>query len=121
MLRKISLAIAGTMLLSGVAVAAPFAIQAAPTFPTSVSEAGPNYPAPTTAAARSFAGATGVVQVPSSVSESMPEMTGGQAHPTMGTGATRATRPGRTVPEPSSVNESMPEMTGGQSHPTMGR
>jgi hypothetical protein len=119
MLRKICLAIAGTMLLSGVAAAASFGT---PASPTSVNDTGPNYPAPTTALSRS-AGATGPVQslqLPSSVSESMPEMTGGQAHPTMGTGATRAPQAARDIPGPSSVSESMPEMAGGQSHPTMG-
>ena len=65
-------------------------------------------------------GVATAAQQPSSVSESMPEMTGGQSHPTMGTPATRSKKPTKDIPGPSSVSESMPEMTGGQSHPTMG-
>ena len=83
MLRKLSLAIAAAMMLSGAALAAS-------TFPSSVTEAGPNYAAPTAAAPARFGGATlalGEVRVPSSVSESMPEMTGDVDHPTH-TGAT---------------------------------
>lgn len=85
MLRKLTLAIGTTLLLSGTAIAAP-------AFPSSVSEAGPNYPAPSAAApARAVGGAiAGELQVPSSVSESMPEMTGDVAHPTH-TGATGGT------------------------------
>lgn len=53
MLRKISVAIAGSMLLSGVAAAASiFAVQPGPTFPMSVNDTGPNYPA--VAAERKF-------------------------------------------------------------------
>lgn len=62
------------------------------------------------------------VKTPSSVSESMPEMTGGQDHPTMGkkdATPSKKKSAGKT-PEPSSVSESMPVMTGGQDHPTMG-
>ena len=125
MLRKLSIAIAGSMLLAGTAAAAPlFAIQPSSTFPSSSNETGPNYPAPTLEGARSQARTTAgfrEVQTPSSVNETMPEMTGDQTHPTMGSGATRATGPSRNVPYPSSVNETMPEMSGGQSHPTMGR
>lgn len=61
---------------------------------------------------------------PSSVSESMPEMTGGQDHPTMGKkSATPAKndKAKKSAKEPSSVSESMPQMTGGQDHPTMGK
>jgi hypothetical protein len=119
MLRKISLAVAGTMLLSGIAAAAPFGTS---TFPASVNDTGPNYPATTTGLSTSL-GATGPVQLmqtPSSVSESMPEMTGDRSHPTMGTGATRGNRAPRDHAGPCSVSESMPEMCG-QSHPTMER
>ena len=122
MLPRSSLLILGTVLATGVAAAAPFSVQPSPTFPTSISESGPNYPAPTTRAAGSLSGptgASGAVQTPSSVSESMPEMTGGQSHPTMGSGAARDARTPRNVGAPSSVSENMPEMTGGQSHPTM--
>lgn len=126
MLRKLSAAFVGTLFVSGVAAAASiFAVQPTPTFPSSVNETGPNYPALTVERTFAPAGATGEawqeVQVPSSVSEIMPEMSGGQSHPTMGSGATRGTGPSRDVPYPSSVNETMPEMSGGQSHPTMGR
>ena len=120
MLRKLSLTIAGTLFAASAALAGPWAAQPTSTFPSSVSDAGPNYVAPSAAAPR-FANTTSVrdVQTPSSVSESMPEMTGDLHHPTMGTGATRDTRGAANVGYPSSVDESMPEMTGGQSHPTM--
>ena len=80
MLRKMTWVIAGTVMLTGVATAAPTS-----TFPSSVTEAGPNYLAPTVVAAErapARATAAGAVRVPSSVSESMPEMTGDVAHPT---------------------------------------
>lgn len=87
MLRKISVAIAGTVLVSGMAVAAPFAIQPSPTFPTSVSDINPwlpAYPAATRAVGATAAGpAFGEVKTPSSVPETMPEMTGGRSHPSM--------------------------------------
>ena len=67
----------------------------------------------------------GEVRTPSGVSESMPEMTGGQDHPTMGKKgnkpAAESKKGGKAAPGPSSVSESMPEMTGGQDHPTMGK
>ena len=125
MLRKLSVAIAASMLVSGVAAAASiFAIQPSSTFPSASNETGPNYPAPTAEVVWSQTGTAAdfrEVQTPSASNETMPEMTGDQTHPTMGTGATRRAGPSRSVPYPSSVNESMPEMSGGQSHPTMGR
>ena len=125
MLRKLPIALAASVLVSGVAAAAPlFAVQPTATFPVSINESGPNYPAPTTLGAplqTRTAGGFAEVQSPSSSNETMPEMTGGQSHPTMGTGATRAATPSRSVPYPASVNETMPEMSGGQSHPTMRR
>ena len=125
MLRKVSAVIAASMLVSGIAAAAPFfAIQPTSTFPSASNEVGPNYPSPTLEAARSQSSAAAgflEVQTPSASAETMPEMTGDQTHPTMGTGATRPSSHLRSVPYPASVNESMPEMTGGQSHPTMGR
>ena len=88
MLRKMTWVIAGTVMLTGVATAAPTS-----TFPSSVTEAGPNYPAPTAFVPERAAiahSAVAKVRVPSSVSESMPEMTGDVAHPTH-TGATGGT------------------------------
>ena len=125
MLRKLSVALASSLLLAGAAAAAPlFAIQPSSTFPSSSNETGPNYAAPTAEGAWSQARTPAgfrEVQTPSSSNETMPEMTGDQTHPTMGTGATRRSGPSRSVPYPSSVNETMPEMSGGQTHPTMGR
>jgi hypothetical protein len=72
MLRKVALAIAGTALFSGLAAAAPFAVQPATTLPFSVSATGPNYPVPSTGRERPVTGATGAVQpvrAPMSVSE----------------------------------------------------
>ena len=117
MLRKISVAIVGTMLLSGVAAAAPFTVQPTPTFPASVNETGPNYASPTTSSPRLVAGRIGApeqVQTPSSVSESMPEMTGGQSHPTMGIGATRAAK--RTL----DVGATVPAAIGPNVYPIIG-
>ena len=88
MLRKMTLVIAGTVILTGAAIAAPTS-----TFPSSITDAGPNYPAPTAfAPERSAAAGTtaGEVRVPSSVSESMPEMTADLEHPTH-MGAARGT------------------------------
>ena len=115
MLRKLSLAIAGTVLAASAAIATA----ATPAFPSSVSDAGPNYAAPTATSPR-FVNTIPVrdVKAPSSVSESMPEMTGDLDHPTMGTGVTRGGRGAGIGGYPSSVDESMPVMTGGQSHPT---
>lgn len=121
MLRKLSVGLVAGTLSSAALAASIFAVQPSSTFPSSVTDAGPNYPAPTATYQRSAsaAGIAGEVRTPSTVSESMPEMTGGQSHPTMGTGATRAPARGRAVGAPGSVSESMPEMTGGQTHPTM--
>ena len=115
MLRKITVAIAATMLVSGIAVAAPFVVQAATTFPTSVSEINPwlaAYPAAIGAVgATASAGALYEVRTPSSVPDVMPEMTGGHTHPTM-EGARAATRayvaPSNVPAWPTSVNESNP-------------
>ena len=121
MLRKISVAIVGTALVSGLAPAAPTFVT--PAFPSSVNDTGPNYSSPTVPLTFPRIGAIAKpreVPAPSSVSESMPEMTGGQSHPTMGIGATRGNQAPRDHVMPCSVSESMPEMCG-QSHPTMGR
>jgi hypothetical protein len=121
MLRNISVAIAATVLVSGLAAAAPTFVT--PAFPSSVNDTGPNYSsaaAPLTLQRTGTISLSREVPAPSSVSESMPEMTGGQSHPTMGTGATRGNRVPRDHAGPCSVSESMPEMCG-QSHPTMGR
>jgi hypothetical protein len=122
MLRKVSATVAGAFLISGLAVA-----QETSTFPFSVSETGSNLPIARDGQTYNpfgrFAAGRWEVPEPSSVSESMPEMTGGQTHPTMGPGRarTRDIRAALDEPWPASVNESMPEMTGDQTHPTMGR
>ena len=115
MLRKITLAIAGTALVSGMAIAGPLAVQSTPTFPTSVSEINPwlaAYPAATGAVgATASAGALYEVRTPSSVPDVMPEMTGGHTHPTM-EGARAARRayvaPSNVPAWPTGVNESNP-------------
>ena len=115
MLRKITIAIAGTLLVSGMAVATASATETAPTFPTSISEINPWLPAYSAAngavGATTGAGAFGEVQTPSSVPDVMPEMAGGQSHPTMqgARAGTRAYVAPRNVPAwPASVNESNP-------------
>ena len=124
MLAKLSIAFVASTVSRAALAASLFAVQPVAKFPSSVTDAGPNYPAPTTTFGRVISGSTAApreVLVPSTVSESMPEMTGDQAHPTMGTGTTRSPRSGRSIEGPGSVSESMPEMGGGQSHPTMRR
>lgn len=84
MLRRISLAIAGTLLVSGVVVAAPhFAAQATPTFPVSVNETGPSQSTLTTESAPACPGAMTGGMGAASMSEMMQQMMGGQAHPAM--------------------------------------
>lgn len=115
MLRKLSLCIAGTLLAASAAIAGPVT----DAFPSSVTDAGPNYAAPTAASPR-FVNTIPArdVKTPSSVSDTMPEMTGDLDHPTMGRGATRGGSSAAFGGYPSSVSENMPVMTGGQSHPT---
>ena len=119
MLRKLSAAVLGTLLITGVAAA-----QGVSTFPSSVNETGSNLAALTDGKTYNpfgrFAAGPWQATEPSSVSESMPDMTGGLDHPTMGKGATRDLGGAGTVGYPANVSESMPEMTGGISHPTMG-
>ena len=118
MLRKLSAAVLGTLLISGVAAA-----QGVAPFPSSVNESGSNLPALTDGKTYNpfgrFAAGRWQATEPASVSESMPDMTGGLDHPTMGKGATRYPAGTGTAGYPSNVSESMPEMTGDISHPTM--
>ena len=119
---KLFAALAGAVLMSGVAAA-----QSTSTFPMSVSETGPNYPM--TSDGRTFnpfgrfAGGRQAPE-PSQVDESHPGHTAGQAMPSMDgrRGATSNTgASGRSVTGPASVDESHPGHTGGQSMPSMGR
>lgn len=119
MLRKLSTALAGAFLVAGAVTA-----QAAPGYPTSITEAGPNYAAPGDGLTRNPFGAyaTGRRQVsePSQVDDAHPAHTAGQRMPTMegGRGATSAGAAG-ALATPSSVDESHPAHTGGQSMPSM--
>ena len=86
MLRKASLAIAGTLMLSGIAAAAPFAVQQGS--PVSITDSNPSYSASDAARypVRGIVGtaraAQGAVNTPASVEDSMPEMVGGRSMPT---------------------------------------
>lgn len=118
MLRKISLAIVGATLFSGVAAAAPSSVNE--TMPEMTG--GQSHPTMGKKDATPSKTPRKAVPHAASVSESMPMMTGGQSHPTMGKkDAALGKKPTKPVPNPSSVSESMPEMSGGQSHPTMKR
>lgn len=121
MLRKISGVVVGTLLLAGVAAA-----QSTSPFPSSITEAGPNYAVPGAAGTYNplgrFAGGRQAPE-PSQVDESHPGHTAGQAMPSMEgrRGATTGGTSARSVPGPSSVDESHPAHTGGQPMPSMGR
>jgi hypothetical protein len=117
MLRKLSIALSGALLMSGVAVAAQ------DTFPSSVNETASYGPAAGTRVNTPFwlrfgAGAA----APSQVDETHPAHTAGQRMPSMegARGATAAGASSRAVPEPSSVDDAHPGHTGGQSMPSMG-
>lgn len=121
MLRKLSATVAGALLIAGAAVA-----QSTSTYPMSVQDTGPNYPATSDGRTYNpfgrFAGGRQAPE-PSQVDESHPGHTGGQAMPSM---EERRGAPGtagvstRSVPGPASVDETHPGHTGGQSMPSMG-
>lgn len=120
LLTKLSAALAGALLISGVAAA-----QSTSTFPMSVNDSGPNYAVTSDGRTYNpfgtFAGGRQAPQ-PSQVDETHPAHTAGQAMPSMeaGRGATGTAGSGtRSVPGPASVDESHPGHTGGQSMPSM--
>ena len=122
MLRKLSVVVVGTLLISGIAAA-----QSTSTFPASPNESGPNYPVTSDGRTYNpFGRFSGGRQSPepAQVDESHPGHAGGQAMPSMEgrRGATSSTgSAGRSVSGPASVDESHPGHTGGQSMPSMGK
>ena len=120
MIRKLIGVVVGTLLLTGVSAA-----QNTPPFPSSVNDAGPNYPVPNDGRTYNpfgrFAGGAPASE-PSQVDESHPGHTAGQDMPSMrgGRGATGGASGTGRAPFPSSVDESHPGHTGGQSMPSMG-
>lgn len=117
---KLSAALAGALLISGVAAA-----QSTSTFPMSVNDSGPNYPVASDGRTYNpfgrFAGGRQAVE-PSQVDEAHPGHTAGQAMPSMEgrRGATGTAGSGtRAVPGPASVDESHTGHTGGQAMPSM--
>ena len=117
MLRKLSIAAAGALLLSGIAVAAQ------DSFPSSANETA-SYGADVGSRINTpFWLSFGTPAVaPSQVDETHPAHTAGQRMPSMegARGATRAADDARGVAAPSSVDEAHPGHTGGQSMPSMG-
>jgi hypothetical protein len=116
MLRKLSIALAGAILLSGAAAA-----QSA--FPSSVNETqsyGPSAGARISTPFWLRFGARG--RAPTQVDETHPAHTAGPDMPTMqgARGATGGAADPRRVPGPSQVDEAHPGHTAGQSMPSMG-
>lgn len=121
MIRKLTAAVVGTLLLTGIAAA-----QSTSPFPSSVNDAGPNYPVANDGRTYNpfgrFSGGRAAPEA-SQVDESHPGHTGGQDMPSMRgrrAAADSATGPAGSPGYPSSVDEAHPGHTGGQSMPSMG-
>lgn len=121
MIRNLTAAVVGTLLLTGIAAA-----QSTTPFPMSVNDAGPNYSVANDGRTYNpfgrFAGGRAAPEA-SQVDESHPGHTGGQDMPSMrgSRGATSsATGAAGSAAFPSSVDETHPGHTAGQSMPSMG-